>query len=475
MDWRQAAQALADELGFAWLPRSVESELRAGAGPLFVACSGGADSVFATLAMFAYPPCNDSSRALTCLHFDHALRASSEGDAAFVASLCEGLGIAFRSGKASWEGDVSRVSEDEARRARLAFFEREIASAGLERAQIVTGHQRDDIAESMLMRLSRGSGLQGLAAPREVSRAGRGLVFLRPLLGLGREEIRAALRRVGADWREDDSNASGRFYRNRLRSAVMPAWEAASDRPVGPGVARARSLLEEDWRALEEVAENSWREAARGEDALDLAALARMPRAIRRRALARLCGGEAAGAVCDRALDALEAGEDFDFAVGERTRLVGGDGLARRVEWVERLVGDWGPAAAPEGCWVWLPDGARARVDRVPVDAALWRRLRAGRNDDASEAHVSIREKQSEVLSVRRRRGGDAFKPHGKSSAKKLNDLLIERKIGAEVRDVLPIFVDASGEVVWMPGIPPSAERLLGPDSTLALRLTYHR
>lgn len=249
MDWRQVAQALADELGFAWLPRSVERELRAGAGPLFVACSGGADSVFATLAMFAYPPFNDSSRALTCLHFDHALRASSEGDAAFVASLCEGLGIAFRSGKASWEGDVSRVSEDEARRARLAFFEREIASAGLERAQIVTGHQRDDIAESMLMRLSRGSGLQGLAAPREVSRAGRGLVFLRPLLGLGREEIRAALRRVGADWREDDSNASGRFYRNRLRSAVVPAWEAASDRPVGPGVARARSLLEEDWRA----------------------------------------------------------------------------------------------------------------------------------------------------------------------------------------------------------------------------------
>jgi tRNA(Ile)-lysidine synthase len=137
----------------------------------------------------------------------------------------------------------------------------------------------------MLMRLARGSGTAGLAAPRPVGAVARGRVHLRPLLTLKKGDIVAALRAAGIRWREDGSNARGYFFRNRVRREVLPVWRAAARRDALAGAAHARELLEEDDAALE-----AWLDGLRtlrADGALALKSLAGKPRGLVRRALHR--------------------------------------------------------------------------------------------------------------------------------------------------------------------------------------------
>ncbi len=154
------------------------------------------------------------------------------------------------------------------------------------------------------MRLARGSGAGGLAAPRPVQPHADGRVHLRPLLTLKKAEIVAALRTVDAAWREDASNAAERFFRNRVRRSVVPAWAEAAQRDAIAGAARSRQLLEEDDAALE-----SWLDALRPLGrcgVLETARLRGKPRALWRRALHRwLIGQPAAGELSRQAFEAL--------------------------------------------------------------------------------------------------------------------------------------------------------------------------
>ena len=179
-----------------------------GTGRVGVAVSGGADSV-ALLHILR------SLRSdLTVLHVNHHLRGEeSDGDEAFVRELAQSLGLPILVEHAiPTPGNL----EEEARRARRAFFRSGLEELGL--ARIALGHTRSDQAETVLFRLLRGSGLTGLAGMRPITEDG----FIRPLLAIGREEVRSWARRQGLTWREDSSNADLRFSRNRLRRETLP-------------------------------------------------------------------------------------------------------------------------------------------------------------------------------------------------------------------------------------------------------------
>lgn len=245
-----------------------------------LAFSGGADSLAMLLIFWAEGPTR-WGRDFVVLHFDHRLRGKdSSADARFCQAVCRALGVTCVVGR--WTGAHRGASEAEAREARHAFFAREMKRRKLR--LLFLAHQQDDIAETMLMRLARGSGAGGLAAPRPVQELDDGRVHLRPMLTLKKAVIEAALRKAGAVWCEDASNQSDNFFRNRVRQSVLPAWEKSARRDAVAGAARARELLEEDDTALE-----SWVDqvAPLRRGMLDVKVLHGMPRAVVRRALHR--------------------------------------------------------------------------------------------------------------------------------------------------------------------------------------------
>lgn len=477
MDWETAARRIGDEVDLSRFPERVLERIFA-AEPLYVACSGGADSVFALLCVFGILERRDGLGRLRVLHFNHELRGlESDADAAFVSEVCESLGLHFLSSKASWDVDLDRVNESVARDARLAFF-RSATDANLENPQsIVTGHHAGDVAESILMRLSRGAGLAGLCAPRSESSAGGGLSFLRPFLGFSREEIRDSLKAVGTHWREDATNESGKNYRARLRSEVLPAWRKTADRELEPGILRSRSLLEEDANALEkwasDIFEKAWSER---DSSLDRKAVESLPRAVQRRLLNRFAEvAEASPKIVDAALHALVEGEAGEFSLGVGCHLVVGE-VSLRVERSEKdRAATWREFRLPVGCVAYLPDGARLDFSRFSCEKLAKLNVDLTANDDSRSAWLSESGNFLGGVEVRRRQAGDAFKPLGKSSEKKLKTLLIERKIPRRTRDVLPVFVLPREGIVWMPGLPPSVGRKLGSATETALRLTYDR
>jgi tRNA(Ile)-lysidine synthase len=257
-----------------------------------VAFSGGADSLALLLVMWAHWP--ERRDRLVALHFNHRLRGrESAAEEKFCREVCAALGVRLRVGQWKIAGRALRptvgrkarpaISEAEARAARHDFFARELKKLGTRTLWLA--HQQDDIAESMLMRLARGSGTGGLAAPRPCQEMDDGRIHLRPLLTLKKAELAAVLRKAGAEWREDSSNDREDHFRNRIRRRVVPAWTRAAGRDALAGASLARERLEEDDRALE-----IWVEALRPLDRagrLDLRVLAGMPGAVVRRAVHR--------------------------------------------------------------------------------------------------------------------------------------------------------------------------------------------
>ena len=275
--WTHCAAKLAGALPSGRLHPAVLAWARASSGrkTWSVAFSGGADSLCLLLLVWAHWP--ERRAQLRALHFNHRLRgAESRMDAGFCRRVCRALGV--RLIEAEWQESHQGASEAEARTARHAFFDRHATA-------LWCGHQQDDIAETIFMRLARGSGTAGLAAPRPVHAMPRSRVHLRPLLTLKKSEIVAALRHAGAIWREDGTNAGRYYLRNRVRRDVLPAWQRAAERDALAGAARSRELLEEDDAALEAWLTELRPMAADG--SLLLRKLDRKPRALVRRALHR--------------------------------------------------------------------------------------------------------------------------------------------------------------------------------------------
>lgn len=206
---------------------------------LVLALSGGADSTALAVLLHLLTP--RLGLSLVALSVDHGLRPESREDARHAEALCRWLGIPCavrRRDVATCARDWGCGLEDAGRRVRSALLEEERAAVGAD--WIVLGHHAGDLSEDVLLRLTRGAGWPGLAGMAAKDGARR---LLRPLLFTAPGELRALLRHLNIPWREDASNASPAFRRNRLRHEVMPLLR------------RENQALERTWATLHRLGE----------------------------------------------------------------------------------------------------------------------------------------------------------------------------------------------------------------------------
>jgi tRNA(Ile)-lysidine synthase len=406
---------------------------------LILGLSGGADST-ALLDALAWLSKKQSFR-LVAAHLDHGLRAESAEDAAACEELCARLRVPLRLGRADVKAHALRARtglEDAARRERYAFL-REVMRQ--ERAvAIAVAHTEDDQAETVLLRLLRGSGATGLGAMRPRTRD-----ILRPLLRVSRSEVLRHLAGRGLAWREDPSNRDLSLARNRVRHELMPVL-AGFNPSIASTLARSARVLADEADFVAEAGAELL-ERIRGEDAsvllLDRAALASAHPAVARAALRGALDrqGGLAG------ISALHVERLLDLArrpgaSGRRLPLPG-DRIAVVRFGEIRL----GPRLAPALPFA-FPVGVPGDV-RIPGGPTL--RIRASGGPARSGALQAVAALPAGLapLLVRTRRPGDRVFVGGRAVS--LKRFLLERRIPIEARPGLPL-VAAGADILFVPG-----------------------
>ncbi|HUG07047.1 MAG TPA: tRNA lysidine(34) synthetase TilS [Candidatus Limnocylindria bacterium] len=387
-------------------------------GPLIVAVSGGTDST--ALCLLLAELTDEFALVLHVAHFDHRARPrAAAADAAFVAELANQIGAPLRVGRA----DAAPKNEDDARSARYEFLRRVAREHGA--TAIATGHTRDDQAETVLLHLTRGTGLAGLAGMRP-ERDG----IVRPLLALGRADTVAVCAAAGITPREDPTNRSLRFARNRIRHRVLP--ELAK---LNPEITSAIARLADAAAAVADISADQATAVLQAAAADDAVRLDRLPPQGEARADALALWwarrtGQRLAARHRSALGRLAATTD-----GSRSLDLPG-GRALREYTTLRIVPVEGEAAK---------DGPVTLERGQTADWHGWRFGLGVELDGRAElALVDV-----ERVSVRGRRPGDRMDgPRGP----KVQDVFTDAKIPARERDAWPLVV-ADAAVLWIPGV----------------------
>jgi tRNA(Ile)-lysidine synthase len=410
---------------------------------LLLAVSGGADSM-ALLLIVARLAKNLRLR-LGVAHFDHGLRGAhaARDEQRFVREQALSLGLPFYTASARGR---RLASEDAARRARYEFLASIAEHEGY--GAVATGHTASDQAETVLLHLVRGAGLDGLAGMS--ARAAwpfdghDGLTLLRPLLRLSREDTLAYCAAAGVVPIEDESNASPRYRRNRVRHELLPLLRELNPR-IDAALVRLANAAGEDAAYLRAAAAEAMIEAPQGARRLSRRLLAAWPASPRRHALR--------GAVTSLLGDGRELAQRHIEAL-ERLVLEGktGDGLdlPRSVSAVLRRDAlELRPART-----------ARLELPDEPVTLSVPGKAICGPLEVAAAKKSPSAGTWTEVdatavahgLCVRRRLPGDRFQPLGMTGHKKLQDFFTDAQVPRDERDTVPLFVSPRG-IVWVGGL----------------------
>lgn len=430
---------------------------------LAAAVSGGADSMALLRILLALQP--EFGFVLSACHVNHGLRGeTADRDEAFVRAECARLGVPLRVFHAAEMADEvglpsEHAGEDWARRLRYACFAR-LCGEGID--AVATAHTANDQAETLLLRLARGTGLHGAAGIRPK----RGC-YLRPLLALTRQDTESFCRAAGQAWVTDETNATDAYARNRVRRAALPALQSTNG-------AAAENLA----RFCEKAARADAYFARKAQELLSAARLDAAQAAIKSPEACtvwRLGPLSAADAlILEAAMHSLTA--PVRDAEEKYVQLL--CGLVRRGSGAVQLT-DRVRFCAGDGCF-WqeiVPERPRQQEDKRPESqpfqpekqaeyclAGGWK-VTAGLFTADFEEKIQVVHKKDlknqadyarittlyAGLVLRTRQPGDVYRPAGRSVHNRLRKWMNETGIPASQRDQLPLLA-AGSEVLWVCG-----------------------
>jgi tRNA(Ile)-lysidine synthase len=478
-DWPARSASVAQAIPESLLPeRVLEAIQSAPASSYALACSGGVDSL--ALLLWARASSLFAKKDILVVHYNHHLRGeSSDADEAFVGEVARALGCSFVSSKRPLQ---SFASEAALRKDRLAFFHATMQDRAI--PFLLLGHQRDDVVETLCMRLGRGSGSSGLSAPRPVQLIHPGCIHLRPFLNIPKGIIVKAME--GVPWREDGSNTQETYLRNRVRKSLIPALQGVfKERDCIQGFARSRSLLEEEDEAL-----NTWTRAVLKGQVLDKglawSCLRGLPKALWRRALHYF--------LKHKGLESALSAQGFDLllegflhktlrplSVGayrialqdtgcpEKALLVCEKQAAKAFPIAHKQ--EPGPIPLNIDSTVTLKQAYRLKLTVLPGSYEERLALIKSYKDDPFHAFI----RADSPLYYRFWKAGDRYRPLNAPGTKKLQDLFVDKKIPASLRAHLPVILDSQLQILWVPGLPVADSHKILPHTQDALKLTYEK
>ena len=418
---------------------------------LAAAVSGGADSMALLLILRQLQP--EFGYELSACHVNHGLRGEkADRDEAFVRDACARLGVPLRVFHAAELADEmglppEHTGEDWARRLRYACFAR-LCKEGID--AVATAHTANDQAETLLLRLARGTGLHGAGGIRPK----RGC-YLRPLLELTRADTEAFCRAAGQPWVTDETNDTDAYARNRVRRAALPALQSTNTAAVEnlarfcEKAARADAYFYKKANALLSAAAQGdgqpvWRLeplAVADEPVLEAAlhTLVAPERDAEEKYIRLLCG------LVRRGSGAVQ--------LTERVRFCAGNGLFWREE-QPRAAAPETPETQPfcpekQAEYLWPGAG---KVTAAVFPANFEEKIQVVHKKDlknrADYARITT---LYTGLVLRSRLPGDRFRPAGRGVSKELRKWMNEAGIPARLRDTLPLLADGSN-VLWVCG-----------------------
>jgi len=420
-----------------------------------VALSGGPDSTALAHVMRALHD-EGQLQFVALAHLNHQLRSAASADAEFCVRMAASLDrpITVEAADVGARAAAERRSvEDAAHAARYEFFAR--AAAAWHADVVALGHTRDDQAETFLLRLLRGAGARGLASM--YPRAG---VVIRPLLDSARADVQAFLDHHGIPSLHDESNDDVAIPRNRIRAELLPLLKQKFNPGVVDALASSAQLARMDEAYLQAAAQEWLRLHVRTGPAawrVDAESVAALPGAVGWRVVQQLMISAAAG----RAVGFDDVERAWKVVSGETSRF---DGPGQRVE---RVGSDVVLTGRPAGSAGRPPAGSSRPVAEfrhalpIPGEVAIAEIGCVMSAEVAVSVHdvpppdgvmaIVPKHKVAGGLAVRNRRAGDRLRATA-VGRRKLQDLLVDRKVPREARDRLPIVVDAQDRIVWVAG-----------------------
>ena len=416
-----------------------------------VSVSGGADSM--ALLSVLHELASTYRLTLVVAHVNHQLRDEEAArDALFVESYADRLGLSFLKLDVNVRFLMRRTGMSSQQAARQLRYGALLSLRdSLAATHIALGHTADDQAETVLLRLLRGTGPAGLAGI-PASR----MPFVRPLLGVHRDAIHAYLDSVGVPWIEDSSNLNRAYQRNRVRLELMPVLGE-----YRPGIARRlrqtadmlraeHDVLDEQTGALakQTVGQEIGRSMLSIRRPLFIAASLAMQRRLLRYALDCLPNLEQAGSF--HAIEVLARFAVSGGRIGRRLTLSGDV----KAEWHPDAVLLWRDGSLPATTMsLTLPVPGFVTLSGLSLSVSAktlgsdqeWRSLAGPHRSFACPKAAAP------PLTIRFPRPGDRFQPLGAGGSQKLQDFFVNRKVPRAVRPYVPLVL-SRGRIVWVVG-----------------------
>ncbi|NLA87980.1 MAG: tRNA lysidine(34) synthetase TilS [Clostridiales bacterium] len=402
-------------------------------GLILAAVSGGADSMCLLTLLLELSV--KRGFAVAAAHYNHRLRRDeSDRDARFVKDFCRNNNIILYSGSgdvAAFAGSEGIGIEEAARRLRYDFFYRTAESCDAKR--IATAHTADDNAETVLLNLTRGTGLPGLSGippSRDM--------IIRPMLTLTKDEILDFLSQRGIPFVEDSTNALDICSRNIIRRRVIPVLQELNPR-LSEHISVMTSLIRDDDAYINDIADTFIHEHYR-DRSFSAAALALLPRPVSSRVIRSVYGNNLSAAhvsailaLCAPGRASGETALPSGFAFREYDRIVLSHG---------EPPDGFPPVELPPGGKIHIPELGMTVICGYPLTADS---TRAGNVNKTFTSFLFKYEIICGKIVIRPRETGDKINLFGRNGTKTLKKLFIERRIPRRLRSLIPVIADENG------------------------------